>query len=115
MASLFGRASGGYVGRGQTVRVNEQRPGVELIRMGAQGGTVIPLGQAAAARPAAATVVHQHFSLDARGALTTLQFIAGIKGYVNQQAAAAGQGAYKQAIRDTPAAIGQFQRLGTTR
>lgn len=115
LSSLFGCASGGYVGPGQTVRVNENRPGVELLRMGAQGGTVIPLGQAAAARPAAATVVHQHFSLDARGALTTPQFIAGIKGYVNQQAAAAGQGAYKQAIRDSPAAIGQFQRLGTTR
>lgn len=48
--------------------------------VGAQGGTVIPLGQAVASRPAAATVVHQHFSLDARGALTTPQFIAGIKG-----------------------------------
>ncbi|MEH3039789.1 MAG: tape measure protein [Sphingomonas paucimobilis] len=41
----FGRASGGYVGPGQTVRVNEQRGGVELLRMGSQGGTVIPLGQ----------------------------------------------------------------------
>jgi hypothetical protein len=59
--------------------------------------------------------VHQHFSLDARGAMTTPQFIAGIRGYVDQQAAAAGQGAYKQAIRDAPGAIGQFQRLGTTR
>ena len=40
-----GRASGGYVAPGQTVRVNEQRGGVELLRMGSQGGTVIPLGQ----------------------------------------------------------------------
>jgi hypothetical protein len=51
LGGLFGRASGGYVGPGQTVRVNEQRPGVELIRMGSQGGTVIPLGQAAAVTP----------------------------------------------------------------
>lgn len=48
-----GRASGGYVAPGQTVRVNEQRGGVELLRMGPKGGTVIPLGQInqAAARP----------------------------------------------------------------
>ncbi|MES2289291.1 MAG: hypothetical protein V4530_06085 [Pseudomonadota bacterium] len=54
---IFGRASGGYVGPGQTVRVNEHRgAGVELLRMGSQGGQVIPLGQvnAAAAQPAAA-------------------------------------------------------------
>lgn len=44
-ASLFGRASGGYVAPGQTVRVNEHRGGAEYLRMGSQGGTVIPLGQ----------------------------------------------------------------------
>lgn len=43
---MFGRASGGYVAPGQTVRVNEHAGGVELLRMGSQGGTVIPLGQA---------------------------------------------------------------------
>lgn len=45
LGSFFGRASGGYVGPGQTVRVNEHRGGVEYLRMGSQGGTVIPLGQ----------------------------------------------------------------------
>lgn len=40
-----GRASGGYVGPGQTVRVNEHRGGAEYLSMGSQGGTVIPLGQ----------------------------------------------------------------------
>jgi len=44
-SSIFGRASGGYVAPGQTVRVNEQRGGAEYLRMGSQGGTVIPLGQ----------------------------------------------------------------------
>lgn len=44
-SSIFGRASGGYVAPGQTVRVNEQRGGAEFLRMGSQGGTVIPLGQ----------------------------------------------------------------------
>lgn len=43
--SIFGRASGGYVAPGQTVRVNESRGGAEYLRMGSKGGTVIPLGQ----------------------------------------------------------------------
>lgn len=41
----FGRASGGYVAPGQTVRVNEHRGGAEYLRMGSQGGEVIPLGR----------------------------------------------------------------------
>lgn len=52
---MFSRASGGYVGPGQVVRVNEHKgTGVELLRMGRQGGTVIPLGQVnqRAAQPA---------------------------------------------------------------
>lgn len=57
LGSIFGftsgRASGGYVGPGSIHRVNEHKGGVELLRMGSQGGQVIPLGQvnAAAARP----------------------------------------------------------------
>lgn len=46
IGSIFGRASGGYVAPGQTVRVNEHRGGAEYLRMGSQGGTVIPLGEA---------------------------------------------------------------------
>lgn len=45
LGSVFGRASGGHVAPGQTVRVNEHRGGAEYLRMGSQGGTVIPLGQ----------------------------------------------------------------------
>lgn len=45
VGKFFGRASGGYVAPGQTVRVNESRGGAEYLRMGSQGGTVIPLGQ----------------------------------------------------------------------
>lgn len=53
IGAVFGRASGGYVGPRQTVRVNEQAGGAEFLRMGSQGGTVIPLGQVnqAANRP----------------------------------------------------------------
>ncbi|KQM37932.1 phage tail length tape measure family protein [Sphingomonas sp. Leaf10] len=104
IGSLFGRASGGYVAPGQTVRVNENRGGVELLRMGSQGGTVIPLGQAKASARPAQTVVHQHFSLDARGGLLLPDFVAGIREYVDGQAARAGATSYQSAIRDTPAA-----------
>ncbi len=44
LGKTMGRASGGYVAPGQTVRVNEHRGGAEYLRMGSQGGTVIPLG-----------------------------------------------------------------------
>lgn len=55
LTNTFNRASGGYVAPGQTVRVNEHRGGAEYLRMGSQGGHVIPLGQVnqQAARPAA--------------------------------------------------------------
>lgn len=45
VGKFFGRASGGWVAPGQTVRVNESRGGAEYLRMGSKGGTVIPLGQ----------------------------------------------------------------------
>ncbi len=111
LASIFGRASGGYVGPGQTVRVNEQRPGVERIRMGAQGGTVIPLGQAASARPAAGTTVVQHFHADMRGALTFPEFVAKFQTYVDTKAAQAGRAAYSSAVRDTPVKVARDRPL----
>lgn len=54
LSSVFGRASGGYVAPGQTVRVNEHRGGFEGFRP-TGSGTVIPLGQmnTMAARPSA--------------------------------------------------------------
>lgn len=41
---ITGLASGGYAGPGSIHRVNEHAGGVELLRMGPQGGQVIPLG-----------------------------------------------------------------------
>lgn len=113
LLSLFGRASGGYVGPGQTVRVNEQRPGVELLRMGPQGGTVIPLGQAAAARPSATTIVNApQFNL--KGAVVTRELYADMQRISNQSASLAGQAAYRQAMKDAPGAVGRTNRFGTT-
>lgn len=114
LGGLFGRASGGYVAPGQVVRVNEQRPGVELLRMGSQGGEIIPLGQAsAAARPSPTTIVNApQFNL--RGAIITRELYADMQRISNQSAAAAGQAAYRQAIRDAPGAVGRAQRFGTS-
>ncbi|TKD50225.1 tape measure protein [Sphingomonas baiyangensis] len=55
-SAIGGRQSGGYMPPNSVRRVNEGRgSGVELLRVGPQGGTVIPLGQAnAVARPAQA-------------------------------------------------------------
>jgi hypothetical protein len=114
LGGLFGRASGGYVAPGQVVRVNEQRPGVELLRMGSQGGEVIPLGQTSAvARPSPATIVNApQFNL--RGAIITRELYADMQRISNQSAAAAGQAAYRQAVRDAPGAVGRAQRFGTS-
>lgn len=55
IGSIFGRASGGYVGPGQVVRVNEgASPGrVEGFVGPSTGGQIVPLGRMAAAQPTA--------------------------------------------------------------
>lgn len=103
VSKLFGRASGGYMAPGSVARVNENRGGVELLRMGSQGGTVIPLGQSAAPSGGGNTTVVQHFHADMRGALTFPEFVANFKGYVDGKAAEAGRVAYGSAVRDAPA------------
>lgn len=113
-ASLFGRASGGYVAPGQTVRVNENRGGVELLRMGNQGGTVIPLGQANAARPASQTIVKQTFVLDARYGVTTPQLLERMNQMARDEAAAAGAASYQQSMKDAPNAVTQARRFGSS-
>ena len=113
--SLFGRASGGYVAPGQAVRVNEHRgTGVELLRMGSQGGTVIPLGQASAAPRGGNIVVYQHVSVDARNSVNPDGFERRILASSAQQAQQAGAAAYKQAMADAPAAIRKQSRYGTS-
>lgn len=54
--AMFGRASGGYVGPGSIHPVNEGSGRTELLRVGSTGAKVIPLGQAAAARPGGGTI-----------------------------------------------------------
>lgn len=112
--SPFGRASGGYVAPGQTVRVNEQRAGVELLRMGPQGGTVIPLGQARTQQRSAATTVLQTIQVDARGAVMNDQFAAQILTRAGQDARQVVQATNDAARKGLPAAQRRFGQLGTT-
>lgn len=112
---LFGRASGGYMAPGSIARVNEGRStGVELLRMGAQGGTVIPLGQAAAPARDGNTTVHQHFTLDARYGITTPELLAGVQSYVDGKAAQAVNTSTALSRKGMPAAQARFGQLGTT-
>lgn len=116
LSGFFGRASGGYVGPGQTVRVNEGRGGVELLRMGSQGGTVIPLGQANATaqpmRPQVTVIAPQQFDL--RGVFLNEQTLRQLEDRNRQYADAVGQSVAKGARREFPAAQTRFSQLGTT-
>lgn len=114
LSGLFGRASGGYVAPGQTVRVNEQRGGMELLRMGSQGGTVIPLGQTRAVRAPSQIIVQQTVSVDARNSVNPDGFERRILSLSQRQAQEAGAKAYDRSIRDAPAAVTRARRFGTS-
>lgn len=111
--SLFGRASGGYMAPNSVARVNEGRGGVELLRMGSQGGTVIPLGQTKAQRSAPQVTVLAPQSYDLRGVFLNERTLRDLEGrnraYANAVAKAAGQGA----VEAGPARISRTQTLGT--
>lgn len=120
-SKIFGRSSGGYVGPGQTVRVNEHRGGVELLRMGSgQGATVMSLGEANAAqarRPAAAPTVVQ--LVVGKGQMFE-PAVRSISGNVAVQVMQAGapqivSAATAQARREAPGTIERYQRLGSVR
>jgi Prophage tail length tape measure protein len=110
---LFGRASGGYVGPGQTVRVNESRGGVELLRMGSQGGTVIPLGRTDAARPQASSTVVNAPQFNMKGAVVTRELFAEMQRISQQSAAQASAAMGKQVLQAVPGRLSQYQNDGT--
>ena len=107
----IGRASGGYVAPYSIHPVNEAGAG-ELLRMGGQGGEVIPLGRAKAASGGGMTVI-QHISVDGRNSVTPAAFasqiIATANDHANRVAASAGQAAYN----GSPARIRKQQVLGS--
>ena len=108
----FGRASGGYVAPRSVVRVNEGRGGVELLRMGGQGGTVIPLGETKAQRPGgSSTIVNQSFNLDARYGITTPELLNFVQATARSEGTRAGGAAFVASQRSTPGTLAQYDKL----
>ncbi|WP_333571307.1 phage tail length tape measure family protein [Sphingomonas sp.] len=113
LASLFGRASGGYVAPGQTVRVNENRGGVELLRMGSQGGSIIPLGRTDAVRPSASQTVVNAPQFNLKGAVVTRELYADMERIANQSAARTSSAVGRQVLQAVPGRMTQYQNDGT--
>ena len=111
--SLFGRASGGYVPAGGIVRVNEGRStGVELLRMGSQGGTVIPLGQTAAQPAGTGGNRVFHIQVDARNSVTPAGFADQLSAHILSRAAQMDLDAGKATLKQTPGYLAAAQRFG---
>lgn len=113
---LGGRAAGGPVRAGGTYLVGERGP--ELLRMGAQGGAVVPnhlaFDTSARATPAGGnTIVQQTFVLDARQGIVTPQLLQYVNETARQEATKAGVASYRQSMRDVPARVSKFQRFGS--
>lgn len=106
---LFGRASGGYVGPGQMVRVNEgASPGRVEGFMASTGGKIVPLGRMNAATGGGSTTIVQHIAVDARNSVNPEGFERRILSISAQQA----QGAYAAALRDGPVLQAKRSRYG---
>lgn len=109
----FGRASGGYVGPGQTVRVNEHKgTDVELLRMGPQGGKVIPLGQTRAMSRSGAAPVISAPQYHLHSPVVTADLIREMERISARNAAVAGRASYQQSMRDAPGAVANARRYG---
>ncbi|MES3042662.1 tape measure protein [Sphingomonas faeni] len=107
-----GRASGGYVAPGQTVRVNEGRgSGVELLRMGGQGGTVIPLGQTRANQPSARGGNTYHIIVSADNSVTPAGFARGLAADILTEAKRMDSRSSKTTLRNVPGTIAQRNAL----
>lgn len=114
LGGIFGRASGGYVAPGQTVRVNEQRGGVELLRMGSQGGSIIPLGRTDAARPASPRGGNVYnITVSADNAVTPAGFAQDISRKILAEAQRMDAQAARATLRAVPQRMQGYQNDGT--
>lgn len=115
LSGLFGRASGGYVGAGQMVRVNEGASPGNVEGWRPQGsGTVIPLGRMKAARAGGGTTVLQTIAVDARGAVMNDQFARDILARADGNARAVSAATATGQRKALPAASARLSQLGTT-
>lgn len=113
--TIFGRASGGYVGPGQVVRVNEQAGGVELLKMGSQGGKVIPLGQARAQRGGGMVQKVYNINISAENSVTPAGFAQGLAQQILAEAARMDAQASKATRRQSIGDQAYFQDTGNVR
>jgi murein DD-endopeptidase MepM/ murein hydrolase activator NlpD len=110
----LGRASGGYVGPHSIHPVNESSGGVELLRMGPQGGEIIPLGQTKAATPAAGGVtLQQTINIDSRGSVNPAGYTEHIKAAVRQETIQIVAKASRATLNAVPGRLASFQTDGT--
>ncbi len=94
-SALGGRASGGRVGAGELVRINEGSSPGNVEGWRPQGsGDVIPLGRMNAIQGGGGVTVMQTVSVDARGAVMNDQFAEMILSRAGQQAIVSGRAAY---------------------
>ena len=113
--SIFGRASGGYNAPYSVTRVNEHAGGVELLRMGSQGGEVIPLGrvnQTASQPGGGQTVIQQTINVDARG-VNPHGFAEHIKAAVRQETVSIVARASNATLKAMPGKMASYQQDGT--
>ena len=112
--SIFGRASGGYNAPYSVTRVNEHAGGVELLRMGSQGGEVIPLGRAnqAVSPGGGQTVIQQTINVDARG-VNPQGFAEHIKAAVRQETISIVARASSATLKAMPGKMASYQQDGT--
>jgi len=110
----FGRASGGFVGAGQLVRVNEgASPGrMEGFRP-VGSGTVIPLGGMAAIRPQASAGNTYQITVMANNSVTPAGFAQGLAKEILTEAKRMDAATAQGTLRAAPGYLSQRQRLGS--
>ena len=112
VGSIFGRASGGYNAPHSVTRVNENRGGgVELLRMGSQGGHVIPLGQARASSGAGVTKIYQ-INVSADHSVTPAGFAQGLAESILKRAQQMDSATARATLGAVPRMLSQQNRYG---
>jgi len=109
IGQLFGggKATGGPVSAGTTYLVGERGP--ELLRMGNQGGVVVP-NHALRGGGGGPTIV-QHVTVDARNSVNPDGFENRIMRNVNGVATRAAAGSFAASQRSAPGTLAQYQKL----
>jgi len=112
IGSLFGRASGGHVAPRSIHRVNESSGGVELLRMGPQGGEVIPLGQTRATASGGTVNRIYNISVSADNSVTPAGFARGLASQILGEARRMDAQASRETLRAVPGTIAKANRYG---